>query len=164
MYFLYLFLSIFLALAVSATVWVARGAIGRRRWVRKRDKATRALPKQIQQVEQKFFEAAAASGKPRGLMWKKSSFHESAVLARDRATGDIYALVGITVAFEAIVGGDMEGVAAVDNLRCATALLEWKDNRWTTAGRVLFNLEPREAIERYTKNLDGISEISLPSR
>ena len=151
---------VFLCL-LAAALWLLRGAIGRRVWRRRYAKAASALERDAARLEQQFLQSAAATGKPRGLLWKKSQFHNTALLARDRATGDIYALVGITIAFEAVVGGGMEDVAAVANLRCATALLEWKEGRWTTAGRVLFNLEPREAVARYDKNLDPICEVDL---
>lgn len=159
-----MYLALFFALVclVVGALWLLRGMVGRRRWRWRYEKAASSLLRDASRLEQEFLESAAATGKPRGLLWKKSSFDSSALLVRDRATSDIYALVGITIAFEAVVGGGMEDVAAVANLRCATALLEWKDARWTTAGRVLFNLEPRETIERYDKNLDLICQVDLP--
>ena len=44
---------------------------------------------------------AAASGKPRGLTWKQCEFHDDALLAYDRTSGEIYALRGATIEFEA---------------------------------------------------------------
>ncbi len=154
-------LFVVLVSVIAAGLWILRGVLGRRRWRRRYQRAATALRRQASQLEQHFLESAAATGKPRGLIWKSSTFHESAQLVRDRVSGDIYALVGITIAFEAVVGGDMEQVAAVSNLRCASALLEWKRNRWTTSGRVLFNLEPDEAIERYSENLDPVCQVVL---
>ncbi|QDU55622.1 hypothetical protein [Aeoliella mucimassa] len=150
-------------LALAIVGWLLRGVVGRWLWSRRLQLASEALINDWQQVESNFLTAAAATGKPRGLAWKSSQFHDSALLCRDRATGDIYALVGITVSFEAVLGGGMEDVAAVSNLRCATALLEWRSDQWTTAGRVLFNMEPREAVEHYPQHLEAITELSLPS-
>jgi hypothetical protein len=65
------------------------------------------------------------------------------------ATGVLYALNGATISFEAIEGGGMEDVEAVGNLRSATAVFVYRDGEWTTDGRVIFNLEPAEAIERF---------------
>lgn len=149
----------FVLLLVAA--WLLRGAWGRRAWHKNLDAAIAALPRQWNDLELQFLESASATGKPRGLVWKKSRFHDHALLVRDRVNGDLYALVGITVAFEAILGGGMEEVAAVSNLRCATALLEWRNRKWSTAGRVLFNMEPREAIDRYAKHLEPIGELNL---
>lgn len=141
--------------------WLLRGVLGRHSWYRRLSRATAALENNWAMLEEEFLHSAAATGKPRGLIWKKSKFHDSATLVRDRATADLYALVGITIAFEATVGGGMEEVAAVSNLRCATALLEWRNNRWSTAGRVLFNLEPRDAIDHYAKHLEPIRQLDF---
>ena len=74
-------------------------------------------------------------------------------LARDRANGELVGLVGATISFEAVEGGGMEEVEAVGNLRAATAVLTWKHGQWTTQGRAVFNLEPREVLDRYRENL-----------
>lgn len=140
-----------------------RGVIGRRSWRRRLEKATASLPSQAAELERQFFEIAASTGKPRGLVWKESRFDDTALLVRDRATNDLYAFVRVTIAFEAVLGGDMEHVEAVSNLRCATAMLEWREGRWTTAGRVMFNLEPDEAVDHYKQNLAAITELPLPS-
>jgi hypothetical protein len=108
------------------------------------------------EIQAAFLQAAGASGKPRGLLWKKCEFQDGLVLARDRATGEIVGLVPATIRFEAVRGGDMEDVEAVGNLRAATAVLTWKRGAWTTQGRTVFNLEPREVLERYRENLDAL--------
>ena len=71
-----------------------------------------------------------------------------AEFARECATGDLAALVGVVIQFEAVEGGDMEGVAAVGNLRNASAVFFFHDGRWRTAGKALFNLNPDEALMR----------------
>ena len=78
------------------------------------------------------------------------------LLARDRANGDLVGLVGVTIGFEAIEGGGMEDVEAVGNLRAATAVFTHNGREWTTQGRAVFNLEPREVVERYEDALDAI--------
>jgi hypothetical protein len=106
------------------------------------------------EYERAFFAAASASGKPRGLRWKECRFDDGALFARDRATGEQIALVGVTISFEAIEGGDMEDVEAVGNLRCATAVFNHKGREWTTTGRAVFNLEPREVLDRFAESLE----------
>src|SRR5947209_18352119 len=59
-------------------------------------------------LEAEFFTAAAASGKPRGLRWKNCEWENEVAFARERQTGRMAALVAVTIAFEAIEGGDME--------------------------------------------------------
>jgi hypothetical protein len=107
-------------------------------------------------MESAFFKAAAASGKPRGLAWKQCSFQQGVVLARDRGNGELVGLVGVTISFEAIEGGGMEDVEAVGNLRAATAVFTHNGREWTTQGRAIFNLEPREVLTRYAETLDAI--------
>jgi hypothetical protein len=125
---------------------------------------TRRVQRALQQfvrnraaLESAFFQAAAASGKPRGLAWKECGFQPGVLLARDRANGELVGLAGVTISFEAVEGGGMEDVEAVENLRAATAVFNWDGREWTTHGRALFNLEPHEVIERYGESLDPIS-------
>src|SRR5207244_4369946 len=109
------------------------------------------------EYQQQFLAAASATGKPRGLAWKQCELQDGLLLARDRATGDLVALVAVTISFEAIEGGGMEEVEAVGNLRAATAVFNWNGRQWTNQGRAIFNLEPREVVERYGESLDPIS-------
>ena len=68
----------------------------------------------------------------------------------------LYALVAATISFEAIEGGGMEDVEAVGNLRSATAVFLHRDRQWTTDGRVIFNLEPAEALARFDATLQPL--------
>jgi hypothetical protein len=104
---------------------------------------------QREHLEAAFFAAAGASGKPRGLRWKDCEWESEVAFARERRTRRLAALVAVTIAFEAIEGGDMEGVAAVGNLRNASAVFFYDGGRWRTTGKAIFNLNPGEAIERF---------------
>ena len=48
-------------------------------------------------------------------------------------------------------------LAAVGNLRAATAILTWSGFDWTTTGKAVFNLEPHEVLERYSQNLTAVA-------
>ncbi len=108
-------------------------------------------------LEGTFLAAAGATGKPRGLRWTGCQLQPGAVFARDKASGELYALVGATISFEAIEGGGMEEVEAVSNLRAGTAVFVFRDGRWTTDGRAVFNLAPAEAVTRYGDSLEPLS-------
>lgn len=140
--------------ALAVVVWAGLRFGWRRRmdWALEDFRASRA------ELEQLFFQTAAASGKPRGLRWKECRFDDQVKFARDRATGELVALVGVTISFEAIEGGGMEDVEAVGNLRCATAVFTHDGSHWTTTGRAIFNLEPHEVLERYGENLKPLAE------
>lgn len=164
MYFALFLVFLCFLCAVAGALWMVRGAFGRWRWRRRYEKATVVLQRNASRMEQEFLAAAAATGKHRGILWNQARFHNSALLVRDRATGDIYALVGISIApptsaSNAVVRGGMEDVHSASNVRCVTGMLEWKSQRWTTAGRVLLNLEPPAAVVRYADSLDLICQV-----
>jgi hypothetical protein len=99
-------------------------------------------------LRQAFFLAASDSGKPRGLTWKSIDWHEGVLLVREKKTRRLAALVGVTIAFEAVAGGEMEGVAAVANLRHGSATFFYHRGAWHAAGKTLFNLLPDEVVAR----------------
>ncbi|HCK42347.1 MAG: hypothetical protein CMJ72_12435 [Planctomycetaceae bacterium] len=107
-------------------------------------------------LQKEFIKAAAATGKPRGLRWKQCDLQAAPLFAIDRANGELFALVGATISFEAIPGGDMEDVEAVGNLRSATAIFAHRQGRWTTDGRTVFNLEPPQALEHFRESLQKV--------
>ncbi len=138
---------------VAGVVW--------RRWRAAQQAAMRTLakldfPDQHESLGPLFCQAAEASGKPRGLHWKACELHDDALFAIDRVSGELFALVGATIRFEAIAGGDMEEVEAVGNLRYATTLFVHRQGQWSTDGLVLFNLEPAQALERYSEQLQPL--------
>lgn len=146
-------LLIIVFVVVAWLMWaLLRPALFRRRI----ERARRQFARNRDVLEQAFFAAASTSGKPRGLNWTQCAFQPEVLLARDRANGDFLGLVGVTIGFEAIAGGDMEEVEAVGNLRAATALFTYGGGEWTTQGRAIFNLEPRDVVERYQDKLDAI--------
>ena len=90
-----------------------------RPWIfaRKVRRAARQFERNRSTLETAFFQAASASGKPRGLSWKECGFQPGVLIARDRSNGDLVGLVAATISFEAVPGGGMEDVEAVGNLR-----------------------------------------------
>jgi uncharacterized membrane protein YbhN (UPF0104 family) len=128
---------------------------GRRRMDEER--AAADFVRDTPQLQEDFRAAANVSGKPRGLRWKACEFQGPLLLARDRVNGKLVGLIGATVSFEAIAGGGMEEVEAVGNLRAVTAIFTWSGFDWTTSGRPVFNLEPRQVLEQYRENLAPIA-------
>jgi hypothetical protein len=108
---------------------------------------------QRRQLQTLFFQAAGSSGKPRGLRWTQCQWSEQIEWVRDKQTRQLLALIGVTISFEAIEGGEMEGVEAVGNLRDASAVFVF-DREWKTAGRVIFNLAPADAVEHFKANYE----------
>jgi hypothetical protein len=143
--FLFCVAGFFVWMSVRPTLAAHRTELALKQFVRRREA-----------LEAAFFQAASASGKPRGLAWKQCSFQQGVVLARDRGNGDLVGLVGVTISFEAIEGGGMEDVEAVGNLRAATAVFAYSKRVWATQGRAIFNLEPREVLTRYSDTLEAV--------
>jgi hypothetical protein len=119
--------------------------------------ARREFHQQRERLEAQFVKRAAATGRPRGLRWADCEFDNGVCYARDRRSGELCAFVACTIAFEAIEGGGMEDVEAVGNLRAATAVFTYQNRRWTTQGRVMFNLNPAEAIAFYQGVVEAVA-------
>jgi hypothetical protein len=111
-------------------------------------------------LEALFLAVAAASGKPRGLRWKACEWEPGAEFARERTTGRLAALVGVTIQFEAVEGGDMEGLPAVGNLRNASAVFFFDRGRWHTTGKAVFNLNPDEALAHFHGQYERLVDSS----
>lgn len=107
-------------------------------------------------LEANFLTLAAQSGKPRGLQWVDCEFEDAVSFARDRHTGRLRALVGVTISFEATIGGGLEDNPNVGNLRAATAIFYLDDAAWSSTGRAIFNLNPVQAIQHYGQELERV--------
>jgi hypothetical protein len=114
-------------------------------------RAREIFARQRPDLERQFFAAASASGKPRGLRWKAVEWGPAVEFARERGTGQLAALAGVTIQFEAVEGGDMEGLPAVGNLRNASAVFFYHRGAWHTTGKAVFNLNPDEALAHFGK-------------
>ena len=79
---------------------------------------------------------------------------------RDRRTGQLAALVGVTIRFEAVPGGDMEGLPAVGNLRNASAVFFFQGGQWHSVGKAIFNLNPAEAIDHFKNQYERVGHAA----
>jgi hypothetical protein len=107
-------------------------------------------------LEAKFLQVAGRRGTPRGLEWIDCDFDDAVSFARDRRSGELTALVAVAIRFHAVEGGGMEDVEAVGNQKAATAVFRHRGDEWTTEGRAVFNLNPRETIEHYQHELERV--------
>ena len=113
------------------------------------ERARESFRLQREGLESRFVTAARTSGKPRGLTWKDCQFDSAVEFVREKSTGDIAALVGVTIAFEAVEGSDMENNVNVANLRNASAVFFFHKGHWNTVGKALFNMNPADAVEHF---------------
>jgi hypothetical protein len=119
--------------------------------------AREAFALERDRLHDQFLAAANATGKPRGLRWTECEFGDAYELARDRQTGQLLALVPVTISFAAVEGGPMEGVEAVGNLRNATAVFSFERGHWKTAGKAVFNLNPDEALTHFKNQYERVA-------
>jgi hypothetical protein len=154
---LYVFVFCVAALAGVATALALKPL----RTARQQERVARAqrdFHRQREPLEAKFFELAAISGKPRGLRWVDIEFDDDVVYARDRKSRRLKALVAIEVQFEAVEGGGMEEVEAVSRIRAATSEFIHDGDRWTTQGKVYFNLAPSATVKYLAADLELVAE------
>jgi hypothetical protein len=111
-----------------------------------------------EELQQAFFRAASTSGKPRGLRWTSINWLPDVELVRDKQNRELAALVGVTIAFEAIPGSDMEGLPAVSNLRHGSAVFFWHRGAWHTTGKTIFNLLPDEVVTRFAQQYERVAD------
>lgn len=111
---------------------------------------------QHERFEGMILAAAAGTGKPRGLTWAGCAITGDAVLARDLGTRRIVAFVPVVIHFEPVAGSDMEDVPAAWELRPATAVFAFERGHWHTAGRVVFNHTPEQAVATFGKQFTVI--------
>jgi hypothetical protein len=155
----YLVLAVLALAGLGLFVSIKRG-IGRRQSKLLLDQHRLLFMEERKSLEELFFQQASSSGKPRHLDWVRCDFEPGVVFARDRQNHQLRALVAVTIQFEATPGGDMEDVEAVGNLRAGTAVFLHDGSQWTTAGRTIYNLDPAEALEHFSQELEPIDEAS----
>jgi hypothetical protein len=124
------------------------------------ERARELFKLQRERIEAQFLTAAEATGKPRGLRWKDCAFEGEIQFARDRRSGELLALDPVVIQFEAVEGSDMEGVAAVGNLRNASAVFFFQRGQWQTSGKAVFNLNPTEVIEHFKNQYERVAVSS----
>ncbi len=158
---------------MTSTLWVtiAIGAVltglafGLRpylRWLQAREarQAMREFRMRREALEAKFFDLAAARGKPRDLRWKHCDWQDTVTFGRDLQTQLLTAFASVEIHFEAVEGGDMEDVEAVGTIRDATAVFHYQKGRWGTGGKALFNMNPQDALVRLAGQFEAIDRIA----
>lgn len=142
------------------TTAVAGRPLLRRIQKRQAQNAITQFRRQREQLEAKFFDMASRLGKPRGVRWLDCDWQERTAFGRDLQTGMLTAFVAVEIRFEAIPGGEMDGVEHVGLLRDAAALFHFQNGAWGTGGRALFNMNPADALSRLH---DQYEPVEFPS-
>jgi hypothetical protein len=120
------------------------------------ERARELFKLQRERLEAQFIKAASATGKPRGLRWKDCQWESEVEFVRNKKNGEIAALAGVTILFEAVEGSDMEGLPAVSNPRNASAVFFYHRGQWQTVGKAIFNMNPNEAIAHFQAQYERV--------
>jgi hypothetical protein len=133
-------------------------AIPLARWMRRREArdGVKVFRLRREMLEARFFDLARTQDKPRGLRWIECDWQPEVTFARDRESGLLTAFVAVNIRFEAVEGGDMEGVAAVGTIREAAAVFHYRHGVWGTGGRALFNMTPHDAVRQLAGQFDPL--------
>lgn len=120
------------------------------------ERARELFKLQRERLEAQFLRAAAATGKPRGLRWKDCQWEDAVELVRERTTGHIAALVGVTILFEAMPDGELDGLPAGEQPRTASAVFFYQNGHWHTVGKAIFNMNPHEAVAHFGNQYQSV--------
>jgi hypothetical protein len=146
---------VFVAGVILGAVLAKKKSLGGRQ--RQLAEARLQFHRMREQLEAKFLQRAALTGKPRGLRWADCEFENDVTYARDRKTRELSAFVAVSIKFEAIPGGGMEEVEAVNNAKYATAVFHYDPRRmWVPDPQPIFNLNPSEAVRRFESTLEPV--------
>jgi hypothetical protein len=143
-----------LMIAAAALVWrPIRGAWREARFA----EARRDFHRQRERLEAKFVQLGAMSVRDDAPRWTDCQFDDDVAYARNRSTGELSALVAVTIEMEGEgLGRGIEN--GVGSLRGATAVFRFDRDHWETDGRAIFNLTPTEAINFYHRDLEMVGQ------
>jgi hypothetical protein len=121
-------------------------------------KARKFFHTQRERLEAKFICLAARRAKNESPRCSDCTFADDVSYVRNRATGELSALVAIALAMEDPGRSARNNGDAVGNLQLGTAVFRFDGDHWETDGRAILNLSPSEAIRFYRKDLEKVGE------
>lgn len=124
--------------------------------------ARRDFHRQRERLEAKFVQLGSYPANRDAPRWMDCDFEDDVAFARNRTTGELTALVGVSIEIEEL---DIPSARSGEETspRAATAVFRFLGNRWDTDGRAIFNFTPTEAIRFYQRDLEMIGH-ETPSR
>ena len=104
---------------------------------------------QREHLEAKFLKLACGRLGPDVPHWADCEFDDDVAYVRSRATGELSALVAVTLTPDALADSDCQ---------TATAVFRFDRDHWETDGRAILNLSPGEAIQFFHDDLEIVEE------
>lgn len=93
-----------------------------------------------------------------GPHWTDCEFDDDVSYARSRASGQLSALVAVSIEMDEIDDPSFFPDGLSRDLRYATAVFHFDGDRWDTDGRAIFNLTPAQAIDFYQPDLEMVAQ------
>jgi len=121
-------------------------------------KARKFFHVQRERLEAKFIHLASKRAKAVSPRCSDCTFADDVSYVRNRATGELSALVAIALAMEDPDSAASNNGDAVGNLQLGTAVFRFDRDHWETDGRAILNLSPSEAIRFYRNDLEKVGE------
>jgi hypothetical protein len=112
------------------------------------ERAQESLRLQQQRLEEMVLRQGMASGKPRGLKWRRCQFQGEPIWLHEAEKDQLAVLVPLIIEFDP--SGDSEGWEGdmVNEPRQGVILFYFRRGEWETGGRVLFNLSPHQVAQQ----------------
>jgi hypothetical protein len=121
--------------------------------------ARRDFHRQRERLEARFLRLGAANAKPEMPPWMDCEFDDDVAYARNRATGELSALVAVTIVLGQFGDTPEEDQNdPSDKFRLATAVFRFDRGHWMTDGRAIYNLSPTETIHFYQRELEMVGQ------
>jgi hypothetical protein len=121
-------------------------------------KARKFFHTQRERLEAKFVCLAARRARNQSPRCSDCTFADDVSYVRNRATGELSALVAIALSMEVSDRSARNDGDAVGNLQLGTAVFRFDGDHWETDGKAILNLSPSEAIRFYRKELEKVGE------
>jgi hypothetical protein len=109
-------------------------------------------------LEAKFVQQASAHAGADVPRWSDCTFADDVAYVRSRSTGELSALVAVTIATDEGDVAARSNADAIGNLQAGTAVFRFDGEHWVTDGRAILNLNPNEAIQHFRNDLEIVGE------
>ena len=138
------------------TFWAARRV---RLYLRElaHERAASEFPWRREYLEAKFVDLIDQYGRSRGLSYVDSEWDREVVFIRNRRSGQLAALIAVRLIFDHDGESDFESLAARRRLAQATAVFQYQGRRWRTEGRIIPEMNPREALRNLRDQYEMVS-------
>ena len=122
------------------------------------NQAKRRFHVQREWLEAKFVQLAESHANPNAPRWIDCAFDDDVSYVRNRTTGELSALVAVTIASEGYNRSFQSTAEAVGNLQAGTAVFRFDCDHWETDGRAILNLSPNETVHHFGEDFEIVGE------